>query len=173
MAMYGEGKTRGQVTEISISATINQACAAITINDDSAIVSFIKLCLDSNYAKTRMLAEGGNQPNLNLSKVRGIEISLPEDKEQSEIVRRVESLFTLADTVEKLYQDAKQRIDRLTQSILAKAFRGELVPQDPNDEPASELLKRIQAEREAQKSVKKTRQKKARVTEQTKLPLGD
>ena len=47
----------------------------------------------------------------------------------------------------------------LTQSILAKAFRGELVPQDPNDEPASELLKRIQAEREAQAAAKKKTKK--------------
>ena len=45
------------------------------------------------------------------------------------------------------YQGANIQVDKLTQSILAKAFRGELVPQDPNDEPASELLKRIQEER--------------------------
>lgn len=76
-------------------------------------------------------------------------MSVPNLLEQQEIVRRVESLFALADSVEKQYQTAKARVDRLTQSILGKAFRGELVPQDPNDEPAAELLKRIQAEREA------------------------
>ncbi|MCK5190022.1 MAG: restriction endonuclease subunit S, partial [Methylococcales bacterium] len=62
-------------------------------------------------------------------------IRIPPLEEQKEIARRVESLFTLADTVEKQYQQAKHRTDKLTQSILAKAFRGELVPQDPNDEP--------------------------------------
>jgi len=62
-------------------------------------------------------------------------------------VRRVESLFVMADSVEKQYKAAKQRLDRLTQAVLAKAFRGELVPQDPDDEPAAELLKRIQAAR--------------------------
>jgi type I restriction enzyme S subunit len=51
----------------------------------------------------------------------------------------------MVDTVEKQYKDAKARTNRLTQSILAKAFRGELVPQDDNDEPASELLARIKA----------------------------
>jgi hypothetical protein len=51
------------------------------------------------------------------------------------------------DEIEARYEKAKRHVDHLTQSILAKAFRGELVPQDPNDEPASELLKRIQAER--------------------------
>jgi type I restriction enzyme S subunit len=86
---------------------------------------------------------------------------LPSKSEQKEIVRRVESLFTLADTVEKQYLETKKRIDRLTQSLLAKAFRGELVPQDPSDEPAAELLKRIQAERNAQPPVKNKRAKSA------------
>lgn len=72
---------------------------------------------------------------------------IPPIDEQKEIVRRVESLFALADSVEKQYQDAKARTDRLTQALLAKAFRGELVPQDPNDEPAEQLLARIQQQR--------------------------
>jgi type I restriction enzyme S subunit len=71
-------------------------------------------------------------------------------EEQHEIVRRVEALFKIADDIEKHYEKAKAHVDKLTQSILAKAFRGELVPQDPNDEPASELLKRIQEERRKQ-----------------------
>jgi type I restriction enzyme, S subunit len=66
--------------------------------------------------------------------------------EQQEIVRRVESFFTLADQLEARYLKAKAHVDKLTQSILAKAFRGELVPQDPNDEPASKLLERIRSE---------------------------
>ncbi len=61
------------------------------------------------------------------------------------IVRRVESLFTLADQLEARYKKGKAYVDKLTQSILAKAFRGELVPQDPNDEPAEKLLERIRA----------------------------
>ncbi len=52
----------------------------------------------------------------------------------------------LADQIETRYQKAKTHVDKLTQSILAKAFRGELVPQDPNDEPASKLLERIRSE---------------------------
>jgi type I restriction enzyme S subunit len=161
VAMYGEGKTRGQVTEIEIAATINQACAAVVVNQEIVERKYIKISIENNYEKTRMMAEGGNQPNLNLSKVRSISINLPSKSEQKEIVRRVESLFTLADTVEKQYLAAKQRLDRLTQSLLAKAFRGELVPQDPNDEPAAELLKRIQAERNAQPPVKNKRKQQA------------
>jgi type I restriction enzyme S subunit len=68
--------------------------------------------------------------------------------EQKEIVRCVETLFALADQVEARYAKAKAHVERLTQSILAKAFRGELVPQDPNDEPASVLLQRIKQQRE-------------------------
>lgn len=76
-----------------------------------------------------------------------LEVNLPPLPEQHEIVRRVEALFAVADRIESRYKKAKAQVDRLTQSILAKAFRGELVPQDPNDEPASVLLERIKAER--------------------------
>ena len=61
-------------------------------------------------------------------------------------------MFKKADEIEERYKKAKGFVDRLTQSILAKAFRGELVPQDPNDEPASELLKRIKEEWVARKA---------------------
>ena len=74
---------------------------------------------------------------------------LPALPEQHEIVRRVKKLFKKADEIEARYKKAKAFVDKLTQSILAKAFRGELVPQDPNDEPASELLKQIKEERVA------------------------
>ena len=86
---------------------------------------------------------------INIGDVRAIQIPLPTLEEQTEVVRRVEQLFAFADQVEAKVASAKTRIDHLTQSILAKAFRGELVPQDPNDEPASVLLERIKAERAA------------------------
>jgi type I restriction enzyme S subunit len=107
------------------------------------------------------VATGTAQKTVSLNNLRKFEIPMPSEDEQKEIVRRVESLFTLADTVEKQYLETKKRIDRLTQSLLAKAFRGELVPQDPNDEPAAELLKRIQAERNAQPPVKNKRKQQA------------
>lgn len=143
VAMYGEGKTRGQVSELGIEATINQACAAIIVDDRRAKKDFVKIVLQSNYAQMRDLAEGGNQPNLNLSKIKTFPLRLPNRKEQTEIVRRVESLFAYADRLEARYQAARALVDRLTPALLAKAFRGELLPQDPTDEPASELLARI------------------------------
>lgn len=72
-------------------------------------------------------------------------IAVPPALEISEIVRRVETLFAFADRLEARLETAQTAADRLTPSLLAKAFRGELVPQDPNDEPASELLKRLAA----------------------------
>ncbi len=74
-------------------------------------------------------------------------ISLPPKAEQTEIVRRVESLFAYADRLEARYAAARAQVERLTPATLAKAFRGELVPQDPSDEPASALLARIRAQR--------------------------
>jgi type I restriction enzyme S subunit len=69
--------------------------------------------------------------------------------EQTEIVRRVESLFAFADRLEARLSRARTAADRLTPALLAKAFRGELVPQDPDDEPAAELLKRLREQCEA------------------------
>jgi type I restriction enzyme S subunit len=111
-----------------------------------------------------------NLASINKTILSNLPIKMPPAEEQKEIVRRVESLFALADTVEKQYLAAKQRLDRLTQSLLAKAFRGELVPQDPNDEPAAELLKRTQAERQQQAAEKPKRKAGARGGQNTITP---
>jgi type I restriction enzyme S subunit len=71
-------------------------------------------------------------------------------EEQVEVVRRAQELFTLADQLEARLTSARKVVDRLTPALLAKAFRGELVPQDPEDEPASVLLERIRAARQAE-----------------------
>jgi type I restriction enzyme, S subunit len=89
-------------------------------------------------------------------------ISLPSIAEQKEIIRRVEKLFKAIDSIAQDYQKARQLLDRLDQATLAKAFRGELVPQDPNDEPAAALLERIQAERQAEPKGKAVKSKQKR-----------
>lgn len=93
---------------------------------------------------------GGGQPNIKLETLNPYPFPLPPFEEQKEIVQRVEKLFKLVDQIEQRYQKSKTYVNKLPQSILAKAFRGELVPQDPNDESASILLERIRAEREQQ-----------------------
>ena len=167
LAMYGEGKTRGQVTELKISATCNQACAAIICDEDKINRQFLKMRLMENYQETRKVAAGGNQPNLNLNKVREIPILLPSLPEQREIVRRVEQLFAYADTIEKQVNNALARVNNLTQSILAKAFRGELTAQWRAENPdlisgensAAALLEKIKAERAASGGKKASRKK--------------
>jgi type I restriction enzyme S subunit len=72
--------------------------------------------------------------------------------EQNEIVRRIETAFTWIDRLAHEATNARKLIEHLDQAILAKAFQGELVPQDPNDEPASVLLERIREERQARPS---------------------
>jgi Type I restriction modification DNA specificity domain len=85
------------------------------------------------------------QLNISLSQCLAFELPVPPAEEQAEIVRRVETLFAFADRLEARLQAAQTATERLTPALLAKSFRGELVPQDPNDEPASELLKRLAA----------------------------
>ncbi|MCU8075663.1 restriction endonuclease subunit S [Shewanella sp. SM29] len=94
-------------------------------------------------------------PTLGKGVFEKLPIHLPSIVEQSEISSRIEQLLSRANKIEKQYLDAKARLDRLTQSILAKAFRGELVSQDPNDESADKLLKNIKAEHPKPKGKKK------------------
>jgi type I restriction enzyme, S subunit len=104
---------------------------------------------------------------VNIGDVRVLQVALPPRAEQAEVVRRVDALFALADTIEGRVAAAIFRADKLTQSILAKAFRGELLPteaelarrENREYEPASVLLERIKAER-ASLDAGKTRQAK-------------
>jgi type I restriction enzyme S subunit len=115
---------------------------------------------DYNSSKLSSLYTGTTIKHLTGKALKIYPLRVPPIDEQKEIVRRVESLFTMANTVEKKFNDAKARTDRLTQSILAKAFSGELVLQDENDEPASELLRKLKASL-IKKPVKKVKKKVA------------
>jgi type I restriction enzyme S subunit len=92
----------------------------------------------------------GNQismRNLSQSSLKSIEVPLPSKDEIEEIVRRVRTLFAFVDRLDARVSAARTVAEQLTPALLAKAFRGELVQQDLNDEPASELLKRLAASR--------------------------
>ena len=99
---------------------------------------------------------GSAQPNCNASKLASLILPLPPVPEQQEIVRRVEAMFKLAEAVEKRVAAATTRAEKLSQAILAKAFRGELVPTETelarregrSYEAASELLARIKSAKE-------------------------
>ncbi len=132
---------------------------------------FLNYQLNSPKAKDYCKAvksDGVSQSNINAKKLAAYPLSCPPIEEQTEIVRRVDQLFAHADRIEQQVNNALARINNLAQSILAKAFRGELTEQWRKDNPelitgensAEALLDRIKAERAAMKPAKKSRQKR-------------
>ncbi|CAB3968095.1 Type-1 restriction enzyme EcoKI specificity protein [Burkholderia cenocepacia] len=95
--------------------------------------------------RSELVAVGSGVKHLRVGDVSELLVPIPPKEEQDEIVRRVEKLFAIADRLEERVNNARRAADRLTPALLAKAFRGELVPQDPNDEPAEELIERLKA----------------------------
>lgn len=87
------------------------------------------------------------QKNINLDTLAEVIVPIPPIAEQDEIIKRISSVFDFISALAKQCELADALVARLDQAILDKAFRGELVPQDPDDEPASELLERIRAAR--------------------------
>jgi type I restriction enzyme M protein len=92
MAMYGQGVTRGKVAMLEIEATINQACAAISIQDQRIQKEFLYLFLSTKYEDLRKMSEarGGNQSNLNAQMIKQLKIPLPDLPTQSRLVAAIE-----------------------------------------------------------------------------------
>jgi type I restriction enzyme S subunit len=108
---------------------------------------------------------------LNTTKVKSIEIPVPPRLTQEVLVAETQGLRTHLDAAEQSIKDGSRRADSLRRSLLAEAFAGRLVEQDPADEPASVLLERIGAERAAQGQVRRARRSKggAALEEETLL----
>jgi type I restriction enzyme S subunit len=87
------------------------------------------------------------QFNVNLQTLLSVPVPLAPLEEIKRVVDKIKEYFSLADGIEVAVRKARERVDFIDQAVLAKAFRGELVPQDPNDEPTSMLLQRINASR--------------------------
>ncbi|MBO5117914.1 MAG: restriction endonuclease subunit S [Treponema sp.] len=127
VAMYGQGKTRGQITELCIEAATNQACATIKIfeKDNVVLKKYIKFVFKKMYEEIRSLAQGGTQPNLNLGKIANTIFPLPPLAEQKEIVSRVEKLLANVTELEKQITEREEMTKQLMQSIMKDAFREE------------------------------------------------
>jgi len=112
--------------------------------------------LGRRYIEAELVTSAG-QNTVNQRSVFALNILLPSIEEQQEIIKRVENLFSIIAHLETHYQAAINFVNTLSSVLLAKAFRGELVPQNPNDEPADVLLDRIRAERAAAEKEEKTK----------------
>ncbi|RMX18485.1 DUF559 domain-containing protein [Vandammella animalimorsus] len=160
LGMIGEGKTRGQVAILDIPAANNQNCAAIWVSETPIKPEFVYYWLWSRYDETRRGSSGNNQPALNKSIVERIVIPIPSLQEVDKIVMLVATALQQISLQEEAITLALKQSTAQRQNILRAAFAGELVPQDPNDEPASVLLARIRAQRAAQTPAKKPRGRK-------------
>jgi len=163
----------GKVAVIS-EADINYLYAGylirVRLDLDKAVPKYISYCLQSPQLRQvieNVARSTSGVNNINSKELASLELPLPLTPEQHEIVRRVEQLLSYADTIEKQVNNALARVNNLTQSILAKAFRGELTAQWRAENPelisgensAAALLEKIKAERAASTGKKATRKK--------------
>lgn len=132
---------------------------------------YLNYCLNSPMGRAwcwEVKSDGVSQSNINATKLGEFQFLLPTMEEQQEIIRLVKKLFSFSDNLAEHYRTARSLVDELTPSLLGIAFSGELVPQDPNDEPASTLLERIRLERHLEELGAATRRKPAKKETDTK-----
>jgi type I restriction enzyme S subunit len=117
---------------------------------DSTLPQYLNLVFCSGFVRGPVEEKArstAGQFNVNLETLRSIRVPLCPADEMRRVVEIADTLWRQADAIEVAVNAAQRRADKLDQSILTRAFSGELVRQDPNDEPASVLLERIRAER--------------------------
>ena len=134
---------------LAFDACFPDSVVGFIADDDKVDASYAEFFLRTARADLEAFAPATAQKNINLDTLGSVRLPIAPLAEQKEIVRRIDTAFTWIDRLAAEATRARKLIDQLDQSILAKAFRGELVPQDPNDEPASVLLERIRAERQS------------------------
>ena len=143
--MYGEGKTRGSVSILGIQAATNQACAVVQVIQCAP--KYVKACYEQSYDSLRRRSKGGLQPNLNMGIIKAFLIPVPPLAEQHRIVAALDEYLGLVDSVEADEAALEELAAKARAKVLDLAIRGKLVEQDPADEPASELLARVHAEK--------------------------
>lgn len=147
IAMYGA--TIGKVAIAGIELTTNQACCACT--PYQVYNKYLLYYLMANKQRFIDLGEGGAQPNISREKIVTFPFPLPPLAEQKRIVAKIEELLPKVDEYGKAQESLdklnEELPERLKKSFLQEAIEGRLVPQDPNDEPASALLDKIRKEK--------------------------
>lgn len=119
VALYGQGKTRGQVAELGIAATVNQALAVVQwLEGYEGLKGYVRLALTQQYESMREQAEGGPQPNLNVGKIKDLPLSVPPLAEQIRIVAKVDELMSLCDQLEASLSRSENTRSHLLNALL-------------------------------------------------------
>lgn len=155
LAMIGEGKTRGQTAILDIPACHNQNTAALRVNQNYLSTKLLYYFFYYRYQETRRVGSGNNQKALNKSRISNMTIPLMSTQEQNQIVQEIESRLSICDKIEETIRNSLTKAEALRQSILKKAFEGNLlntqeleaIHSHPDYESAEKLLKRIKQER--------------------------
>jgi type I restriction enzyme S subunit len=122
VAMYGQGKTRGQVSELLHPAGTNQACAAIQlVEKDIFHKDYVKLFFLKSYNELREFAAGGAQPNLNVAKVANTIVPIPPLSEQHRIVAKVDQIMAICDQLKAQLSEAQTTQLNLADALVAQA----------------------------------------------------
>ena len=162
LMISNSGATLGVPKICKISATFNDGIAAF-LGLGPQEIAFHYWFWTRMTPVLRMVDQGAAQPNLNTLLLSQTVIPQCSLGEQAEIVRLIDDSFEAAEKLDAEVDAALTRAEALRQSILKKAFSGQLVPQDPTDEPAAVLLQRIEADGASQTQKGTTRKREARI----------
>jgi type I restriction enzyme S subunit len=146
LLLTNSGATLGVPKITLIGGCINDGVVAL-LHVNYPLKIYLYYYFKAQTKRLRNINQGAAQPNLNTGIIKTICVPFPPLNEQKQIVTEIQSAFTRAEIVEANITKALIASERLRAVILAKAFKGELVPQDPNDEPAEKLLECIKAEK--------------------------
>ena len=146
LLLSNSGATLGVPKICTFATTFNDGIAAF-LGLSNETLDFHYYYWLSKTKELRCINQGAAQPNLNTDIIKEQLIPNLNKFEQKEIVEEIEKRFAVADEVEKVVEQNIEKAKQLKQSILKKAFEGNLVPQEPTDEPASTLLEKIKQER--------------------------
>ena len=147
---------------LSYPACFPDSVVGFVYDEDPVTTKFLEVFVRSARDTLERFAPATAQKNINLKVLSDLAVPLPPFAEQRRIVAEVERRLSVVQQAEEAVEAGLVRAERLRQSILKLAFSGKLVPQDPDDEPASVLLERIRSEREAAETAGKAKNKPRR-----------